>query len=292
MDSTLNNNDNTYDAEQDFYNVKIKKVEALDTAEWAISGTTKAPDDARILAIVNKKDENYPSTGNRQIAVDGDHLPKVKNGRFKMTIGAMYAMSRDNIANGAELKVKLVASTLYDKKYNDELSSKWYKLIFKNGCSTVLSLNQKQVDYVSNADKSKSKDYEESNNSNGIETDSSSISENTQTSERVDPASFNRYFKNYIGKDVTITGKVLKIEKDGGSGYFLTLTDSNNQNSVAVGVSIDVMETLSDVTLQEGDNVTIDGSAVTGYTNTSISDSKKDMPGIDATEIQITSNYW
>lgn len=188
-----------------------------------------------------------------------------------------------------KVNLNIAAGSNYHKDIFSEIPAKIFKQVLKHSDTMLFTVSQAMEDYHHGYDES---DSDVDNDADDIlEASSSSEADNTPKSETVDPASFNRYFKKYVGKDVTISGTVLKIEKDDDTGHIITLTDGNYDNAVAIGVSVDVMETLGDVTLQEGDTITVDGAAVPGYSSTSIGGSEKDIPGIEATDLKITSNY-
>ena len=286
-----------------FYSAKINNIETDDYGKWILKGTSSAPDGTEIIGVVSDGAKGEYGKKNTNIAYKEDDptggFSKVKNHKFTIEVMA------EDIINDTDLEklgykgyVYLAAVSDYENNYGkettDELPNAIANKIRKKEKKT-LTLNKSLVEYSKNEHEESINAENYSDDEQDMDTDasetSSSEADNTPKSENVDPASFNRYFKKYVGKDVTISGTVLKIEKDDSTGHIITLTDGNYDNAVAVGVSIDVMETLGDVTLQEGDTITVDGAAVPGYSSTSIGGSERDIPGVEATDLKITSNY-
>lgn len=118
--------------------------------------------------------------------------------------------------------------------------------------------------------------------------DEASSSSSEADYQSVDIATFSRYFKKYVNNDVKVQGTVAKVENDDSDGYILTVTDSNYDHDIAVGVSSDVMDGLG-ANIEEDDVITVSGTATDSYTSTSISGSESDVPGIDADSINIDS---
>ena len=270
------------------YSVKIKSVKETGS-DWVISGTTNAPDKSEIIGI--DPDDTYLRNDYADDIDSNGVGPLVKHGKFTVSVASTSIMGSNNMEVNKTARVNLVALSTYNKDHTDSVPTKLFHKILKYSKTTKLSLSQAMYDYHFGI----GEDEDQSSNGDDLTDEDNAVASseapNTPTSENVDPASFNRYFKKYVGKDVTISGTVLKIENGDDTDKIITLTDENYNNAVAIRVSIDVMDTLGDVTLQEGDTITVDGAAIPGYSSVSISGSEKDRPGADATDIKITSSY-
>jgi len=268
---------------RDVYSVKVDNVKVSDD-DWVISGTTKAPDDAEVLAVIPENEEAYEERGDRNNATDvdnNDYFAEIKDGKLKIAISALDTMSTEQEEKvGSKSSVYIAGVEDYSKSPDEDVSSKLAKRINKKGTKQNLTITQSQIQFIKDLDN----DIDTENN------DSESISSETSSIEyeRVDLATFDRYFKKYIDENVQIQGTVMKIEKDD-DNYILTVSDSEYDHQIAVGVSSDVMGDLGDARLEEDDTITVKGTSSDTYSSTSISGSESDVPGINADSINIDS---
>lgn len=264
---------------KDVYSVKVDNVKVSD-GDWIISGTTKAPDDVEVLAVAPKSEDSYEEMGKQNIAThvkDPDSFGEVKDGKFEISVSSSEAMGVDQYNKvGSKSFIYIAGVVDFDKTTKDEVSTSLYNKISDKGTKQNITVTQNQVDYINSIDT-------EIHDSESSSSETSSIEY-----ESVDLVTFDRYFKKYIDENVQIQGTVMKIEKDD-DNYILTVSDSEYNHQIAVGVSSDIMGDLGDARLEEDDTITVKGTGSDTYSSTSISGSESDVPGVNADSINIDS---
>ncbi|MBN7274627.1 hypothetical protein GNF18_05675 [Ligilactobacillus pobuzihii] len=163
------NNQKVKATKKEVYSTKINKVTVggrREGTDWIIDGTTEAPDNSTMIAILPKKNtvdlsgDAYTSNiATNTTDGEGEGVAEVHDGEFQIEItpdsSAYYGKNGDNeaVKDNQDIKVKIVA--IPDFNRNDgsvygPLSEKVLSKVNKKGKITTLTTNHKQGEYYRN----------------------------------------------------------------------------------------------------------------------------------------------
>lgn len=101
----------------DIYKADITKTTVNDANHWIVSGSTSAPDGAKIIV-------QGPAKLNAATKVNDYAWAKVKNGKFKAEVSPRLVL---DVAKSHKVKVYLFAITNYEKDVGDNVPQKYLK---------------------------------------------------------------------------------------------------------------------------------------------------------------------
>lgn len=155
------------------YTIHQVKVTSTSTSDgdWKISGTTNAPDGAKIAAV-SLSDKVSP---NENVSENADvGWAKVHDGEFKANISGITAPKSATPKKGQTTKVVVFAIEDYKKDTTDDLPSKVVKTAKDKFDTLTLTMNSKQVKYLKSLDDASGDDDTTDLNSNSSSESSSS----------------------------------------------------------------------------------------------------------------------
>lgn len=187
------------------YTTKINKITVggrREGTDWIIEGTTKAPNNSMMVAILPKKNTvdlsgaAYVSNIAYNTTDDeGGGIAEVHDGRFQIEItpdsSAYYNKNGDKeaVKDNQDIKVKIVAISNFTMKIEDmshPLPQKLVSEVNRKGKITILTTNHKQGEYYRNwgddSDKSSSEESAEASDSENV-SNSQESSETSQPSQ-------------------------------------------------------------------------------------------------------------
>lgn len=180
----------THESSKKFYKVNIDKVKVDDT-DWDVTGTTNAPDGAKVICISD--DESGQIITKNDIS---DASPVVKDGKFKGTISGIFAT--DDKAKAGE-KVKLFVAATKQKVWDDDdfIKSEAADKILNPDFKIKLTFTKSQKDSIDDVDSDDDNESDDSSDSVSSSSESSS-SENEELISAY-KKSMNKYIDNKSG---------------------------------------------------------------------------------------------
>lgn len=177
----------TYESSKKFYKVNIDKVKVDDT-DWDVTGTTNAPDGAKVICISD--DESGQIITKNDIS---DASPVVKDGKFKGTISGIFAT--DDKAKAGE-KVKLFVVATKQKVWDDDdfIKSEAADKILNPDFKIKLTFTKSQKDSIDDVDSDDNNESDDSSNS--VSSSSESSSSENEKSISAYKKSMNKYIDN------------------------------------------------------------------------------------------------
>lgn len=98
------------------FDVTLTSITPNDHGEWLITGTTAAPDGAKLIGLGEQDVTSAASAPNSSTA-----WTTVRHGQFTTTINAYQAVVGHHYATGQTVPVKIVAVTAYQQRQYDLL---------------------------------------------------------------------------------------------------------------------------------------------------------------------------
>lgn len=264
------------------YDVKPTKVTTKDD-EWIIRGTTDAPDGTKIVAVPSNS-VGDDLNGSEKTGYDLG-FPKVKDGKFKISLSVMDASDSTNYKTGKKDKVAIFAVTNYTKKYDHEVAGNLIDAFNDKFDPTTLKITSSQSKYMKSLDDNDESDDTTSDSSNDATTSSSS-SESSSSS--VDTTSYQavtydqiaRTPDDYQDKEVKLSGQVMQVQNaHNGSVVLLWLNDDPDQ-LVMVGINKDYMPDNGNIL--EDDEITVYGVGDGTQKYDTTSGAKNEVPFVRA----------
>lgn len=174
------------------YDLNVSNITTTDLSDWKITGTTSAPDGAKLFATYgDETDDDYYGI-NAASSSDIESWATVRNGKFTMMVNPLSLRYEEKYKGGTNFKAYLFAVTgLKGKlsKYSDDpkISDNLKSSIAKKIKTTSLTLTDSQADYYNNlgsdsSDSSKDGDSESSSSSASSSSSSSSSTQSSSTS--------------------------------------------------------------------------------------------------------------
>lgn len=283
------------------YSAKIEKVSVNSDHDWKVEGTTDAPDGAEILIYSDDDKDNNNEASN----LSGTTYAKVHEGKFEAVVEFINLATpvEKDTTEGAKIYVKVIAVTGSVPKFDDGSVPEHIQTIAKDFKDSKLTVTADQVKYSKSLDD----DSEESDESSDSE-DSSSLEEESSSSSSSSSVVHDDSFyasgityeqiarnpKEYLGKGVTFTGKVLQtIEDDGKVEEMRVAVDGDYDQIIYVQVSSKAVK--DDSRILEDDIVTLKGMAMKTITYEATSGASITLPAVYAVEIddqgKDTSSY-
>lgn len=151
---------------------------------WKITGSTTAPDNAKIV-IMSADEDEYNSADENMSEADEVNWITVKNGKFTTYVDPIDAMdTTETLKAGQHAKVYVVALTNYHKAYDDTLSEN-LRTIIKKSKPLQLTLNSTQATYFNSlgSNDSDSDSDTDSSSSDSTDTDSSTDTDTTSSND-------------------------------------------------------------------------------------------------------------
>ncbi|MFA9354539.1 hypothetical protein [Pediococcus pentosaceus] len=177
----------THKSTKKIYKVNIDKVKVDDT-DWDVTGTTNAPDGAKVICISNDKSSQIITKTDIS-----DASPVVKDGKFKGTISGIFAT--DDKAKAGE-KVKLFVVATKQKVWDDDdfIKSEAAGKILNPDFKIKLTFTKNQKDSIDDVDSDD--DNESDDSSNSVSSSSESSSSKNKESINAYKESMNKYIEN------------------------------------------------------------------------------------------------
>lgn len=170
------------------HQVKITSTSISD-GDWKISGTTNAPDGAKIAAV-SLSDKVSP---NENVSENADvGWAKVHDGEFKANISGITAPKSTTPKKGQTTKVVVFAIEDYKKDTTDDLPSKVVKAAKDKFDTLTLTMNSKQVKYLKSLDDAFGDDDSDTTDLNSNSSSESSSSTSTTSTADLDQALADR----------------------------------------------------------------------------------------------------
>lgn len=156
------------------YSTKVTKISETKDHYWLIEGTSKAPNNAKVMLTATDKDNfNY---GNQEgESISGGSFAKVKDGKFKVIADPIDINNANTAKSGQSTSVVTFATKKFKGNWADlNLPKNWKN---KNLKSIKLIMTQSQADYMNDDKTEDSSSSSESSTS----TTSTSSSESKKT---------------------------------------------------------------------------------------------------------------
>ena len=262
------------------YDTRVNKTTVSDH-EWKITGTTSAPDGAKIIVTPTSK-SNLDYGENGATNYDEINWAKVKNGKFTAYVNPLDVTMSEK--SGNQTKVAVMAVTGYSKKYDDDVSSKAVSAFTKQFETYKLKMSSSQAKYIKSLD---DEDDDSSSSSSSSSTDSSSVSSDSSTQVSYTPVTYEQLARNendFMDQKVSITGNVIQVQDDGAVQTIRVSMDDVSDSVVMVQLSSKV---LNGTRVLEDDNITINGKYVGLVSYETVMGSNKTIPGINAKSFTI-----
>lgn len=213
------------------YKTKIKKIKSTDDGDWIISGTSKAPNKAKII-VASANNDDYEFVENSASSDGMGTWAKVKHGKFTAHVnGVTY--SKDTAKSGDTAKVKILAITKYKKDQIDDLPEKLAKKL-KKIKSTTLTYSASQANYLNSLDDSSSDDDtsidSSSSEESSSETTESTTYDATKGENNARTHSYGEFVKSdsWVGQSYHISkAEVMQAEEEDGQTMLLVYTDDD-----------------------------------------------------------------
>ncbi|GAW64023.1 zinc ribbon domain-containing protein [Ligilactobacillus acidipiscis] len=176
------------------YSVKVSEIKIggrRQGTDWIIKGTTKAPDNSTMVAILPKKNtvdlsgDAYTSNiATNTTDGEGEGVAEVHGGEFQIEItpdsSAYYGKNGDKnaVKDNQDIKVKIVAISNFDSKNGSvysPLPENVLSRVNKKGKITILTTNHKQGEYYRNW----GDDLDDSSSDDSLDTSSSDDNSDT-----------------------------------------------------------------------------------------------------------------
>ncbi|ADG39941.1 tcdA-E operon negative regulator [Leuconostoc kimchii IMSNU 11154] len=274
-------------SKQKVYNLKVSSVKANDTSDWEISGTTSAPDGAKVFATYGDSSDTDYFGVNAATSKSMTSWAKVNNGKFTMLVDPLTLHYYSEYKTDTPIKAYLFAVTDLKgslSKYNVEskISDDLQYDIAKNIKKTNLVLNKSQADYYNSLGSSSSSekpDDDETSSSSSEATDASSSDDASSYQTGITYDQIARTPDDYKGKKMQFTGKVVQVMEDDDETQIRLAVDGNSDNIILVGYDPD---TLKGSRVLEDDLVTISGDSVGTVSYKSAISGKITVPAIYA----------
>lgn len=147
------------------YSTKVNKISETNDHYWLIEGTSKAPNNSKIMLTATDKDNfNY---GNQEgESVSGNNFAKVKDGKFKVVADPIDINNADTGKAEQTTKVAIFATDKVKGDWTDgNLPKSWQDKKFK---PVTLTMSQSQADYMNDGgdEDTSSSQFSESSSSN------------------------------------------------------------------------------------------------------------------------------
>lgn len=239
------------------YDTTVNKTTVSDH-EWKLTGTTSAPDGAKIIVTPTSK-SNLDYGENGATNYDEVNWAKVKDGKFTAYVDPLdITMSKKS---DHQTKVAVMAVTSYSKKYDDEVSDKTVSAFTKQFDKYKLKLSSSQSRYLKSLDSDDDdKDYDSSSNDNAVSSSESSESSSIDTAsyQAVTYDQIARNPDNYKDSEVKLTGQVMQVQNAHNGAVVLLWMNDDPDQLVMVGINKDYMP--DNGKILEDDEITIYGT--------------------------------
>lgn len=269
------------------YSTEVDEVSVNSDHDWKIKGSTSAPDGAKILVYYdNSKDYDNNNVASN---ASGTAYAKVKDGEFEAVVDFIdLAVPVDkDTTKDAEISVKTIAVTGSLPSYEDsDEVSEGIQTAAEKFDSNELTVTSSQVKYSKSLD-------EDDDSESSSESSSSSSSSSTSFKMPHDKSFYStditydqiaRNPKDYLGKGMTFTGKVVQtIEEDGKLQAMRVALNSDYDQMVYVEVSSSALK--DDSRVLEDDIITLKGIGAETISYEATSGATITLPAIYAGEI-------
>lgn len=273
---------------QTIYKVKVTSTTVDDMSDWKISGTTNAPDGAKLFATYGDSTDDEDFGVNAATATSLTSWATVKNGKFTMYVDPLTLHYKSTYKPDSSIKSYLFAVTgLKGKleKYDTEsnISDHMKSSIIDTIKITKLTLNSSQADYYNNLKEPSSSSEASSESEYSSTSDSSSsYSENNDVTSYQTGITYDQIARtpnDYKGKKMQFTGKVIQVVENDSETDIRLAVDGNYDNIIMVGFDPDV---LNGSRVLEDDLVTVSGESVGTLSYKSTMGGKITVPAIYA----------
>lgn len=261
------------------YDTTVNKTTVSDH-EWKITGTTSAPDGAKIIVTPTSK-SNLDYGENGATNYDEINWAKVKNGKFTAYVDPLdITMSKKS---GNQTKVAVMAVTGYSKKYDDDVSSKAVSAFTKQFETYKLKMSSSQAKYLKSlGSDDDDTDYDSTSDDSTVSSSESSSTSSTDTTS-YQTVTYDQIARNpddYQDSEVKLSGQVMQVQNaHNGSVVLLWLNDDPDQ-LVMVGINKDYMPDNGNIL--EDDEITVYGTGDGTQKYDTTSGAKNEVPFVRA----------
>ncbi|MFT8824754.1 hypothetical protein [Liquorilactobacillus mali] len=282
------NNDSIKAGNQTLYSTDINKIKADSSGSWVVTGTTTAPDGAKILSVPTFG--NYKA--NAATSYDINSWARVKNGKFKVYIDS--TINSGSLKSGDKKKFIIFAVTKYKKAIDAVVPKNIQKKVNKQFSKTTAKVTSSQEAYSSSledylySDSSSDSSSSVENSSSSVEDSSSydSSSSSADSSISYQAVTFDQIARNpddYEYKGVKVQGQVMQVQNsdDGGAIVLLWMNDDSN-SLIMVNIDEDYMPANGNIL--EDDEIIINGLGNGTQKYDTASGSENEVPLIEANE--------
>ncbi|WP_082622286.1 Ltp family lipoprotein [Levilactobacillus senmaizukei] len=166
------------------YAVDVQTSKATDDdGDWTVHGTTKAPDNAKIIVTNADEDDDFFGDLGGEAANNPASWATVHDGKFSVNIDPISVAYKSKYRAGDQCKVQLFAITDYHEPWtNSTIAKKIATKAVDKFDSTTLTLTSSQAEYFNGLD-SDNDDDEDQDSSTATTADSSDSDEPNAESE-------------------------------------------------------------------------------------------------------------
>ncbi|MFC6275301.1 Ltp family lipoprotein [Levilactobacillus tangyuanensis] len=166
------------------YAVNVQATKATDNGDWTVHGTTKAPNNAKIIVTSADEDDDFFGELGGEATNDLASWATVHDGKFSVNVDPINVAYRAKYQAGDKCRIQIFAITDYHKPWTDSTIAKNIatKAVDKFD-STTLSLTSSQAEYFNSLDSNKNDDKKHKDKSSSNKADSSDNDESDAESE-------------------------------------------------------------------------------------------------------------
>lgn len=261
------------------YDTTVNKTTVSDH-EWKITGTTSAPDGAKIIVTPTSK-SNLDYGENGATNYDEVNWAKVKDGKFTAYVDPLSITMSKKYDH--QTKVAVMAATSYSKKYDDEVSDKTVSAFTKQFDKYKLKLSSSQSKYLKSLDSDDDDANYDSSSDDSASSSSESASSSSTDTTSYQAVTYDQIARNpddYQDSEVKLTGQVMQVQNaHNGSVVLLWLNDDPDQ-LVMVGINKDYMPDNGNIL--EDDEITVYGTGDGTQKYDTTSGAKNEVPFVRA----------
>lgn len=234
------------------YKVRVKSIRITSDHSWLVSGTTSAPDGAKVVATpYSESNMNYAMVSSESPSLAS--WEKVNNKKFSVLVDPVGLTNKISPSAGYKTKTSIFAITNYHKPWTSPTISKKIVRKANNFGYTTLTIDTKMANYIAGlgSNKSSSSDNSSSAASESSSSSSSSIFSTTAKTTDLTTGTWT------VGTD--IQPGWYTITSNGGEG---NLTSNDDNLNVILGQTVDDDEGTVDsyrADLKTGETIEISG---------------------------------
>ncbi|OSP81393.1 hypothetical protein B9J75_07100 [Leuconostoc citreum] len=268
---------------QAIYKVKVTNTKVNDMSDWEVTGTTDAPDGAKLFATYGDSNDNNSFGINSATSTSTTSWSTVKDGKFKLVINPLTMHYEKEYKSDEDMSAYIFAITGLEGKISDydiepKINIDLKSAISKNVTPFNLKMSSSQADYYNNLGKSDSS----SSSSSQSSASSSNINENEDPSSYKTGITYDQISRtpdDFKYKKMQFTGKVLQVMEDDDDTQVRLAVDGNYKNVILVDITKDL---LNNSRVLEDDLLTVSGTSQGTTSYESTGSGKITIPAVNA----------